>query len=116
MSLFNIIYEFPITEKTINDLIEDLEIEGQKGLLIPVAENIRNTINDNTYCKLRVHDKPGLMLKLSKNIEAERLPYSVEGLMAFVHGSSEGFLTLEEFKGLLESFFDRIGIQYKKYD
>jgi hypothetical protein len=80
------------------------------------VENILLTMERESYAKVNVKSKPGLMLKLSKSHVAERLPKPIEGLHAFIHSGSAGHLELEEFKTYLEASLNSSGVSFRKYD
>jgi hypothetical protein len=118
MSLFSVYYEFPVTREALGFLVEDIPLtQARIDPSINVIDNVFSTIDRNkTYCSMEAKGRPGLMLKLSRRFEAECLPHPVEGIHAFVHGSSEGYLDLENFKGYVEACFSRRGIAFTRYD
>ena len=119
MSLHTVFYEFKVNKENIEFLVEDVGIT-QKGAsaVINVADNLIDLMGDSktTYASVEIFDKPGLMLRFSRGLFAERLPHPIEGAHAFIHASSEGHLELEEFKTYFEASLSSHGIPYKRYD
>jgi hypothetical protein len=119
MSLFGVYYEFEVNRNTIGFLVSDIGItQKYENAEKSIAELLNELVNrtGSVYAKVQVHDKPGLMLRFSKHLWAERLPHPIEGAHAFIHGSSEGYLQLEEFKTGFETSLSSHGIQYTKYE
>ena len=55
------------------------------------------------------------MVRFSKSLNAECLPHEIEGVHAFIHPGSEGYLTIEEFKREFELCLERNCIPYQRY-
>jgi len=60
--------------------------------------------------------KPGVVFKFSKNIQADRLPYPIEGMDAHIHASSEGYLDLQKFRDDFERCLHIHKIPFKIYE
>jgi hypothetical protein len=119
MAFTSVFYEFRVDKETINYLVKDLEITQSKPLpaVLDVAANILTAIDrPGTYAKVEIAGKPGLVLRVSKKLNAERLPHEIEGMHAFLHPSSEGYLEMQEFKLLFEACMRAHDIEYKRYD
>ena len=118
MSMFSVFYEFKVTKSTVRHLVEDLGICQAGWNIDNVTESLCDLVNTrpDCYAKCVVHGKPGLMLRFSKSMEAERLSHPTEGAHAFIHGSSEGYLELDEFKAYFEGSLTRHGIPFTRYD
>jgi hypothetical protein len=118
MSLWTIFYEFNIDKQNIEFIVNDLRITQKNAPAVKdVAKNLIEIINfEGIYAKVEIDDRPGLMLKFSKKIIAERLPHPIEGMHAFIHPSSEGYLALEDFKATFEGCLLQHRIQYQKYE
>jgi hypothetical protein len=114
-----VFYEFKISRRNIEFLVEDLEIaKRHSDNFSHAVNNLLDLVNtdEKTYAIVEVKGKPGLMLRISKKLCAERLPYIVEGAHAFIHPSSEGYLELEDFKSYLDDCLNRHRIPFKRYD
>lgn len=115
-----VFYEFEINRKNIEHIVEDLQgvsRSSQKfGEAVDTYMDLIRRNDPRMYKVIEINSKPGLRLRLSRFLEAERLPHTIEGLHAFIHPSSEGHLTLEEFKEFFEALLALRGIPYKRYD
>lgn len=119
MSLHAVFYEFKVDRGNIEFLVGDIGITQKCAPAVRnVAENLIDMLNSgkSAYAKVEILDKPGLMLRFSRRLQAERLPHPIEGAHAFVHPSSEGYLELEEFKTYFEASLSSHGIPYRRYD
>jgi hypothetical protein len=119
MSLHALFYEFEANRENIEFLVGDIGITQNGAPAVRnVAENLIDLMNrgESTYAKVEILGKPGLMLRFSRGLRAERLPHPIEGAHAFIHPSSEGHLELEEFKTYFEASLSAHGIPYIKYE
>jgi hypothetical protein len=105
MSLNAVFYEFEINKHNLTHVVEDLEITQKSAQVSSVVDNLLGLIETNptTYAKIEVRGRHGLKIRLSKRLTAERLSHSIEGMHAFIHPSSEGYIALEDFKTYFES-------------
>jgi hypothetical protein len=113
MALHSVFYEFEVNRRNAELLIGDLG--GNIHIIRKVVGDITEFFeeSDNRYLKVKIHEKPGLMLRLSKRLMAERLPHPIEGAYAFIHSGSLG---LDDFKTYFEASLSRHGIPFKRYD
>jgi hypothetical protein len=118
MTMHSVFYEFPVNKQNIEFLVEDLGITQRLAPDFPeIANNLLDLVNDSesTYAQVEICGKPGLMLRFSRNLRAERLSHPIEGAHAFIHASSEGHLELEDFKRYFEASLQLHKIEYNKY-
>ena len=90
MSLFGVYYEFGVTRENIEFLVDELGITQKKAPAVKdVAGNLLSLLEceGNTYAKVEINDKPGLMLRFSRRLWAEELSHPIEGIHAFIHPS-----------------------------
>lgn len=119
MSLHTVFYEFQINKQNVEYLVEDLQISQKSApAVINIAKNLIELVNasPSAYAKVEVYNQPGLMLRFSRRLQAERLPHPIEGIHAFIHPSSEGHLTLKEFRILFETSLERHEVPYQIYE
>jgi hypothetical protein len=119
MSVFRAFYEFQITEESIRHLVEDCNIILRRE---PVRTDVVRSLLDavghdaNSYTKAEINDKPAILLKFSKRLEAECLPHAVEGAQVYVHPGTEGYIEIGEFQTFFEASLSRWRIPFKRYD
>jgi hypothetical protein len=112
MPNFFVYYEFPITRETIEGIVEDFGLPQSK-----VEELFDYYKKDKSlYAKFEIPEKPGLLVKLVKDFEAEILPHSVEGIMASVHSGSEGLLAVDWFRNFMRASLEKRNVPYTAYD
>ena len=112
MANFFVYYEFPITRKTIEGIVEDF------GLPQSTVDELFDyyTRGSSAYARFEIPGKPGLLVKLVKDYAAEMLPHSIEGIMASVHSGSEGMLGVDWFRNFMKASLEKREIPYTAYD
>lgn len=114
MGSFYVYYEFPLTRETIEGIIEDIGVKNKKSL----ADELFDYFNrgENLYTKIEIPDKPGVLMQLVQNYEAEGLPHPIDGIKASVHSGSEGYLAMDWFRPFMRASLEKRIIPYTPYD
>jgi hypothetical protein len=95
MSMNAAFYEFPVNRQNLQAIVDDLGMEQPRVHIIGMVDNLLSLLDkSSTYANVHVLGKHGLMIRVSRNIHAECLPKDIEGLHAFIHPSSEGYITI----------------------
>jgi hypothetical protein len=116
MGSFYVYYEFPLTRNTIEGIIEDIGINKQRQT--SVVDELFDYLKrgENLYARVEIPDKPGVLMQLVQNYQAQGLPHPIDGIKATVHSGSEGYLAMEWFRPFMRASLEKREIPYTPYD
>jgi hypothetical protein len=104
------LYEFEITRGVVEEITKDVGLSLSSDIKENIVDILMRIVNDPwIFQKASMDGLPGLRIRVGQ-ICTER--FTGQGLHAFNHSGSEGYLYMLEFDKRLQSSLDRQGVLF----